>query len=115
MAMVDAADARSSPDRDVSIRPSGWSPGTGSLLGAWLASAAIARLTGATAVILILAAALVVLQFEDLIAMTDPVNVPGTSHEHANWQRKVTADLEAAFSRDSVLRLFADMRRTRAS
>ena len=22
--------------------------------------------------------------------MTDPVNVPGTSHEHANWQRKVT-------------------------
>jgi 4-alpha-glucanotransferase len=60
-------------------------------------------------------AALVVLQFEDLLGMTDPVNVPGTSHEHANWQRKVTADLEAAFSRDSVLRLFADMRRTRAS
>ena len=38
------------------------------------------------------AAALVVLQIEDLIGMTDPVNVPGTSDEHANWQRKVTRE-----------------------
>jgi 4-alpha-glucanotransferase len=61
------------------------------------------------------AAGLVVLQFEDLIGMTDPVNVPGTSHEHANWQRKVTADIEDALGRDSTLRLFADVRRARAS
>jgi 4-alpha-glucanotransferase len=60
-------------------------------------------------------AALVVLQIEDLLGMTDPVNVPGTSHEHANWQRKVTADLEDTFSRESVLRLFADLRRTRVA
>ena len=46
------------------VRPTGWSPGTGSLLGAWLASAAIARLTGASAVILLLAATLVATLFE---------------------------------------------------
>jgi 4-alpha-glucanotransferase len=61
------------------------------------------------------AAALVVLQFEDLIGMTDPVNVPGTSHEHANWQRKVTTDIDDAFGRESSLRLFADVRRARVS
>jgi 4-alpha-glucanotransferase len=61
------------------------------------------------------AAGLVVFQFEDLIGMTDPVNVPGTSHEHANWQRKVSAEIEDAFGRESTLRLFADVRRARAS
>jgi 4-alpha-glucanotransferase len=61
------------------------------------------------------AAALVVLQFEDLIGMADPVNVPGTSDEHANWQRKVTASLEDALGRETTLRLFADVRRARAS
>ena len=45
-------------------RPAGWSPGTGSLVGAWFASAAIGRLTGATAVILILATAVVAALFE---------------------------------------------------
>ena len=34
--------------------------------------------------------------------MTDPVNVPGTSDEHANWQRKMSEDLEVTFARDSV-------------
>jgi len=48
------------------------------------------------------ASALVVLQAEDLIGMTDPVNVPGTSDEHANWQRKMSEDLEVTFARDSV-------------
>jgi 4-alpha-glucanotransferase len=60
------------------------------------------------------AAALVVLQYEDLIGMIDPVNVPGTSHEHANWQRKVTADIGDAFGRASSQRLFADVQRARA-
>jgi len=60
-------------------------------------------------------AGLVVLQFEDLIGMTEPVNVPGTSHEHANWQRKVTADVEDALGGESTRRLFADLRRTRPS
>jgi 4-alpha-glucanotransferase len=61
------------------------------------------------------AAALVVLQIEDLIGMTDPVNVPGTSHEHANWQRKVTADLLDALGREATLRLFADVQVARSS
>jgi 4-alpha-glucanotransferase len=61
------------------------------------------------------AASLVVLQYEDLIGMTDPVNVPGTSDEHANWQRKVTADIASALGRESSLRLFADVRRARTS
>jgi len=61
------------------------------------------------------AAGLVVLQIEDLIGMTDPVNVPGTSHEHANWQRKVTVDVEDALGRESTRRLFADVRRARGS
>jgi 4-alpha-glucanotransferase len=61
------------------------------------------------------AAALVVLQIEDLIGMTDPVNVPGTSDEHANWQRKVTAGLEDALGREATLRLFADVQVARSS
>ncbi len=59
MTTVDAGTHRSAGNDGARRRLSGWSPGTGSLLGAWLASAAIARLTGATAVILILAATLV--------------------------------------------------------
>ena len=46
------------------IRPIGWSPGTGILIGAWIGSAAIARLTGATAVILLLATTVVGFVFE---------------------------------------------------
>jgi 4-alpha-glucanotransferase len=60
-------------------------------------------------------AALVVLQIEDLICMSDPVNVPGTSDEHANWQRKVTTNIDDALGSESARRLFADVRRARAS
>ena len=60
-------------------------------------------------------AALVVLQIEDLVGMADPVNVPGTSEEHANWQRKVSVDIEAALGSATALRLFADVRQARAS
>jgi len=61
------------------------------------------------------AAALVVLQVEDLMGMADPVNVPGTSHEHENWQRKVTDSLEHTFSRESIGRLFRDVQQARSS
>jgi 4-alpha-glucanotransferase len=50
-------------------------------------------------------AALVVVQAEDLIGMADPVNVPGTSDEHANWQRKMARDVVAIFSDTDVRRL----------
>jgi hypothetical protein len=55
---------RSEPVGVGRVRPAGWSPGTGTLFGAWIASAAIARLTGASAVILLLAAGLVAMTFE---------------------------------------------------
>ncbi|NJD32273.1 MAG: 4-alpha-glucanotransferase [Gammaproteobacteria bacterium] len=48
------------------------------------------------------AAALVVVQIEDLVGMLDPVNVPGTSEEHANWQRKMSCGLEDVFASDHV-------------
>jgi 4-alpha-glucanotransferase len=60
-------------------------------------------------------ATLVVLQIEDLVGMTDPVNVPGTSDEHANWQRKVTADLQEALGCETTVRLFADVQVARSS
>lgn len=46
------------------VRIAGWSPGTGVMIGAWLVGAAIARLTGAAAVILLLAAGLVGFAFD---------------------------------------------------
>jgi len=47
-------------------------------------------------------AALVLVQLEDLIGMTDPVNVPGTHTEHANWQRKLTTSSADIFSNVEV-------------
>jgi 4-alpha-glucanotransferase len=60
-------------------------------------------------------AALVVLQAEDLIGMPHPVNVPGTSDEHANWQRKMTCDLDELFSRESVRGLLQEVHAARSA
>jgi 4-alpha-glucanotransferase len=49
------------------------------------------------------------LQIEDLIGMSDPVNVPGTDTEHANWQRKVTASLTDIFSSADTKDILAAM------
>ncbi|MET0534452.1 MAG: 4-alpha-glucanotransferase [Steroidobacter sp.] len=48
-------------------------------------------------------------QIEDLIGMIDPVNVPGTDTEHANWQRKVTATLSDIFSRGDTKDILSAM------
>jgi 4-alpha-glucanotransferase len=53
------------------------------------------------------------LQIEDLIGMTDAVNVPGTDREHANWQRKVAMDTEAIFARDEVRDMLDAMTKAR--
>jgi len=45
------------------------------------------------------AAALAAVQIEDLLGMTEPVNVPGTHHEYPNWQRKLTDDIEDIVAR----------------
>ena len=61
-------------------------------------------------------ARLMVVQPEDWLYMEAPVNVPGTSDEHANWQRKLDADLEEWLERDEVVRLarrITDARQTR--
>jgi 4-alpha-glucanotransferase len=61
------------------------------------------------------ASALVVLQAEDLAGMPDPVNVPGTSDEHANWQRKMSSDLADVFEREHVRRVFRAVHAARST
>ncbi len=61
------------------------------------------------------AAALAVLQIEDLIGMTDPVNVPGTSTEHANWQRKITDGIEDVFEDEAIAQFLEDVQFARSS
>lgn len=45
---------------------------------------------------------IVMIQIEDLLGMADPVNVPGTDREHANWQRKVALETQETFARADV-------------
>jgi 4-alpha-glucanotransferase len=59
------------------------------------------------------AAALVVLQAEDLAGMADPVNVPGTSDEYPNWQRKMSLPTHELLARPQVRRLFEDVNSAR--
>jgi 4-alpha-glucanotransferase len=59
------------------------------------------------------ATALVALQIEDLLGMTEPVNVPGTDREYPNWQRKVTASIEEMTERSDLAAQFAEIRRAR--
>jgi 4-alpha-glucanotransferase len=61
------------------------------------------------------ASALVVLQVEDLIGMADPVNVPGTSDEYPNWQRKITACIEDVFEDEATAELLEDVQLARSS
>jgi 4-alpha-glucanotransferase len=49
------------------------------------------------------------IQVEDLIGMIDPVNVPGTDTEHANWQRKVAASIKDIFSSSDSKDILAAM------
>jgi 4-alpha-glucanotransferase len=59
------------------------------------------------------ASALVAVQAEDLLAMTDPVNVPGTSSEYPNWRRKLSGDLAGLLQGDSARPIVETMRRLR--
>jgi 4-alpha-glucanotransferase len=58
--------------------------------------------------------ALVLLQLQDLIGMTDSLNVPGTYLEHANWQNKLTLSLEDIFAIGSVRHSLDVVQRARA-
>ncbi len=57
--------------------------------------------------------ALVALQIEDLLGMTEPVNVPGTDREYPNWQRKLTVDIEDIAVREDFTAHLADIDRAR--
>ena len=43
-----------------------------------------------------------VVQLEDLELLDEPVNVPGTSYQYPNWQRKLAVPLEMLFAEDRV-------------
>jgi 4-alpha-glucanotransferase len=58
-------------------------------------------------------AALVALQIEDLLGMTDPVNVPGTDGEYPNWQRKLTMNIEEVAARTDLAAQLAEVNRAR--
>jgi 4-alpha-glucanotransferase len=60
-------------------------------------------------------AALVALQIEDLLGMTDPVNVPGTDAEYPNWRRKVTMNIEEVAARPDLAAQLAAVNRARLS
>ena len=53
--------------------------------------------------------ALLSLQLEDFLEMEQPVNVPGTSNEYRNWQRKLSQDIDDLFANDAIKALFADL------
>jgi 4-alpha-glucanotransferase len=48
------------------------------------------------------ASTLVSVQMEDFLEMDKPVNIPGTVDEYRNWRRKLSVNLDEAFSRDDV-------------
>jgi 4-alpha-glucanotransferase len=60
------------------------------------------------------ASALVAVQIEDLLGMTDPVNVPGTDREYPNWRRKVSMDIEDIAARADLAGHLDDINRARA-
>ena len=53
------------------------------------------------------------LQLEDFLEMEQPVNVPGTSNEYRNWQRKLSQDIDDLFANDAIKALLADLTRLR--
>jgi 4-alpha-glucanotransferase len=61
------------------------------------------------------ASALVAVQLEDLAGMTEPINVPGTSTEFPNWQRKMSEAAVETFARPSVVSLLAAVAQGRKS
>jgi 4-alpha-glucanotransferase len=52
-------------------------------------------------------------QLEDLVLLETPVNIPGTSTEYANWQRKLPQNIETILSDNKVLQLMQDIKQAR--
>ena len=56
---------------------------------------------------------LLAIQLEDLLAMQEQANVPGTIHEHPNWRRRIPKNLEAVAATGLWSRLFNAVRKER--
>jgi len=54
-------------------------------------------------------AALLSLQLEDFLEMEHPGNVPGTSDEYRNWQRKLSQNIEQLFSNEQIKTLLENL------
>lgn len=52
-------------------------------------------------------------QLEDLLLMSTPVNIPGTSNEYPNWRRRLADNIDVILQRTDVLELIADIRSAR--
>lgn len=52
-------------------------------------------------------------QLEDLLLMSTPVNIPGTSNEYPNWRRRLTDNIDTILQRPDVQQLIADIRSAR--
>ena len=59
-------------------------------------------------------ASLLSLQLEDFLEMDQPVNVPGTSDEYKNWQRKLSKNLDAIFADSAIQCLLKDLTEARS-
>jgi 4-alpha-glucanotransferase len=53
---------------------------------------------------------LAAIQLDDVLGETEPVNIPGTYREYANWRRKLNCPIEALFGDPRWLRLITTMR-----
>ncbi|HSG50614.1 MAG TPA: 4-alpha-glucanotransferase [Rheinheimera sp.] len=58
-------------------------------------------------------AKLLAFQLEDLLLMETPVNIPGTSTEYANWQRKLVQNIDQILQSASVQQLIQDIKTAR--
>jgi (1->4)-alpha-D-glucan 1-alpha-D-glucosylmutase len=58
-------------------------------------------------------ASLLMVQFEDLLGEVEQVNLPGTTDQHPNWQRKQRLDIAATLRDPRVVRLAELLRRMR--
>lgn len=52
-------------------------------------------------------------QPEDWLNMSEPVNIPGTSTEYANWRRKLSQNIDVIFADSQIQRLLKDVNQIR--
>jgi 4-alpha-glucanotransferase len=55
-------------------------------------------------------AALVIVQLDDVLLEFDQVNVPGTALEYPNWRRRLTVELDAIATNETVVAVAAELR-----